>query len=213
MRNYENIDKYLNELEEEIYPAPSDEGHTAWAKDVIDKFLPGDVTTVLDIGCGEGFCKPLFPDGVAYVGITLGKEEYAVAMAKSRNVRMMDMNFLDFDDKSFDLLFARHALEHSFSPLLSLMEWRRVSNRYLLLVLPAPDYWTYAGRNHFYVLNHSQWWNLFEQTNWKVIQEEIFDTRNQLFLDHYLPDEKNRSKVKYPHAPVPVEYRWLLEKK
>ena len=61
MKNYKNIDIYLDELEEEIYPAPSDEGHTAWAKDVIDKFLPGDVTTVLDIGCGEGFCKPLFP--------------------------------------------------------------------------------------------------------------------------------------------------------
>jgi len=212
LRNYKNINAYLDELEEEIYPAPSDEGHTAWAKDVIDKFLPSDVTTVLDVGCGEGFCQNLFPEKVSYTGITLGDEEYAVAMAKGHNVRMMDMNFLDFGDGSFNLLFSRHALEHSFSPLLSLLEWYRVSKKYLLLVLPAPKYWTYSGRNHYYVLNHSQWWNLFDHSGWKVIKEEIFDTRNQLFLDYYLPEEKDRSKVKYPHAPATVEYRWLLEK-
>ena len=41
-------------------------------------------------------------------------------------------------------------------PLLTLMEWHRVAKKYLMLILPNPDYYTYLGRNHYSVMDKQQ---------------------------------------------------------
>jgi len=62
VRDYSRIDKYLNKLGTEIYPQPQDEGHSALALESIRTFMPlaDGVKTVLDLGCGEGFCQDFF---------------------------------------------------------------------------------------------------------------------------------------------------------
>lgn len=200
MRNYQNTERYLNELLASVYPQPEDEGHTNLANKVICHWMSRltSCETVLDVGCGTGFTQSMFESlGVKYEGVALG-EDVAVAQGLGRNVKKMDFSFLDYPDESFDLVFSRHSAEHSPFPLLSLMEWHRVSKQWLGLVVPSPDWYSYKGQNHYYVLNMEQWKNLLDCAGWHPIWEEV---------DNLPPDEK------HPEVTKPHEYWLFCERK
>ena len=132
MRDYKNIESHLDELLEDVYPQPVDEGHTAFLLlDVLDNWIDEleMCDSVLDVGCGEAFLQHSF-EGMAmdYTGVCLG-DDYTKAKELDRNVEKHDFNFMPYKNESFDLVFARHALEHSVMPLISLMEWHRVSKK------------------------------------------------------------------------------------
>lgn len=176
MRNYEYFDEYLNELDEDVYPQPEDIGHTDLADEVIDLWRVDfvDASSVLDVGCGTGFCSKFFEDlGMRYVGISLGESNYEPLTLT------MDFTFTKFRDEQFDMIFARHALEHSPFPLLTLMEWHRVAKKYLILVLPNPDYYTYMGRNHYSVMNRQQSRWILRRAGWEIL-ETYYDEESEL---------------------------------
>ncbi len=174
-RNYENIDKYLDRLAADLYPQPPDPGHTALAQEVIDLWcsrLPS-VKTVLDVGCGQGFCQPMFEKwGCTYTGIALGPDVIP-AQAAGYNVSRMDFNFLEFPDKSFDMVFSRHSLEHSPMPILTLMEWSRVTRNFLGVILPAPEHYTFEGLNHYSVMTVPQFHAICQRANFRPIWTDI----------------------------------------
>jgi ubiquinone/menaquinone biosynthesis C-methylase UbiE len=175
MRDYSRIDSYLNELDGDIYAQPSDPMHAAWATQVIQSWIPNlkdACKTVLDVGCGQGFCKTIFEKlgtGIIWRGVTLG-EDFVKCMEKGLPVNNYDMTFLDsFADESFDLVFARHVLEHSPMPLITLMEWHRVARNWLCLVLPRPIFWSYVGLNHYAVMDTTQVMWLLSRAGWHPI--------------------------------------------
>lgn len=168
---YKNFDAHLRELLNEVYDQPEDAGHTRMALDVINRWMANlpDCHSVLDVGCGTGFCQPMFERfGVNYEGVCLGND-YLVGQEAGHNVKRMDFNFLDYEEDSFDMVFSRHSIEHSFAPIISLMEWHRVARHWLGLIVPAPEHFGYIGRNHNYVLNKEQWENLLLKTGWRPI--------------------------------------------
>lgn len=178
MRDYSHIDEYLNELEQDVYPQPQDAGHTALAlssiKWLIESLPTGSsCKTVLDVGAGEGFCQNMFlAAGISYAGISLG-QDYEVAKVQGLNVQPYDFNFIPLENAIVDLVYSRHSLEHSFSPLISLLEWRRVSKQYLAIILPAPEHYKPGGRNHPYVLFVEQWLAMFTIAGWAVIESRM----------------------------------------
>jgi SAM-dependent methyltransferase len=174
MRNWTYHDQYITKLYGDIYPQPDDSGHTRLAQEVIENWMSKmtTCTSVLDLGCGTGFCQRMFEKwNVSYEGICLG-EDFLEAEKQGRNVKKMDFNFLDYRENSFDLLFSRHSLEHSPMPLLTLMEWARVSKNWLGLVLPAPEWYTYGGHNHYSVMNMEQVRNLLDVSGWNILWDE-----------------------------------------
>jgi len=196
MRNYKRIDSYLNILIGEIYEQPEDTGHTGMSQEVIDKWIPlmPDCKSVLDVGCGTGFCQPMFEKyGVSYEGICLG-EDYSVAIANGKNVKLMDFSFLEYKDESFDLIFSRHSLEHSPMPVLTLMEWYRVSKQWCCVVLPAPEHYTYIGANHYSVMPRDLAREVFKHAGWKVVWEDL---KTITYADERV---------------IPYEYHFMLEK-
>ena|SRR5688572_11335335 len=202
MRDYTQIEKYLDELIKQVYPQPQDPGHTAWADQSIDAFIKTtgihNDLNVLDLGCGEAFMQQTFEVlGYRYTGVCLG-EDYRVAKERGRNVYEHDFTFLPFDDESFYLLYSRHSLEHSPMPLLTLMEWHRLTSRYVAIVVPSPDHWKYGGQNHYYVLHDPQWRNLFDVAGFDVTYFNI--KRQNMTTDPTV-------------AEVEIEYWYLLEKR
>lgn len=170
MRDYSRIDKYIDQLHLDVYPQPPDNGHTELAVKAINQFhiwTSGSVS-VLDLGCGEGFCQPIFEElGYTWEGVCL-QQDYVNAKAAGRNVKEFDFTFLPYKDESFDILFSRHSLEHSPIPLMTLFEWHRIAKKYLALVLPAQEYWGIGGRNHYFVLNRKQWEWMFEVAGFDI---------------------------------------------
>ena len=200
MRDYTHIDRYITRLYGDIYAQPEDVGHTRMAQKVID-FWASRMTTchsVLDVGCGTGFCQPMFERwGMKYQGVALG-EDVVQAQSLGHNVRLMDFNFLEYPDDYVDLIFARHSLEHSPMPLITLMEWARVAKNWLGIVLPAPEWYTYTGLNHYSVMNMEQITNLLKVAGWSILWMDI----KSLPMDKDKPEESLR----------PNEY-WIMSEK
>lgn len=206
MRDYRRVDHYLNVLLGDVYAQPEDAGHTALTKEFIDTRISRITTAhnVLDLGCGEGFAQPMFEElGMDYTGICLG-QDYVEATRKGRNVLKMDFSFLDFPDKSFDLLYSRHSLEHSPIPLLTLMEWHRVSRAFLAVCVPAPEHYTYRGINHYFVFNEEQLENVFDCAGWHVMWHDLHHMRTIV---------KNAAGEDTVGSGKVDEYWYVLEKK
>lgn len=83
-------------------------------------------------------------------------------------------------------------------PLLTLMEWARVSKNWLGLVLPAPEWYTYTGHNHYSVMNMEQIKNLLGVAGWNIMWEEngsdVWDrkTGEQRVCEYRIMSEKKR---------------------
>lgn len=171
MRDYQNVERYLNSLLDDIYPQPPDDGHQEMIKNISTKWLSAltGLDSVLDVGCGQGQAIPNLQNYAKHVeGVTLGTDA-GIACSHDYTVNMSDMSFLPYRDEKFTLIFARHVLEHSPMPLMALMEWHRVAKQWLLLVLPDPKHYGYIGRNHYYVMNRPQIENLLAVARWRSI--------------------------------------------
>lgn len=184
MRNYKHIDRYLNELLGDVYPQLPDEEHTNLAQYVITNWVANlrPCESVLDVGCGSGFAQPMFEMlGIRYTGVCLGAD-YRRAKSSGRNVYKEDFHFLSHDDGAFDLVFARHALEHSVMPLLALMEWHRVAKNWLCVILPNPKEWGWGGRNHYSIMSANQARFLLNRAGWKTIWEDMSCSKELRFM-------------------------------
>ena len=104
--------------------------------------------------------------------IVIDGQDFEKAKKLGRHVLEEDFHFLPDGDEAFDLIFARHALEHSPMPILALMEWHRVAKKYLILVLPKPKFWLFLGRNHYSVVTDSQAKFLLHRSGWDIIEED-----------------------------------------
>ena len=200
MRDWTNIDSYINKLYRDIYPQPEDPGHTELAKKVIDFWMSRMTTceSVLDVGCGTGFCQVMFENwDVSYEGIALG-EDVVRAKEAGRNVKKMDFSFLEYPDNYVDFIFSRHSLEHSPMPLLTLMEWHRVAKNWLGLVLPAPEWYSYKGKNHYHVMNWEQIENLLDISGWNILWRHedlrVYDnaTKSSNIHEYWIMSEKKK---------------------
>lgn len=178
IRDWNNIDKYYDELLGDVYPQPMDEIHYKDMVYGLEKLhsLVKDAHTVLDVGCGQGDAQKIFRVmGYEYAGISLGRD-VEIGQRNGYDVFYGDFHFLDFRENSFDLVFSRHSLEHSPMPLLALMEWHRVSNKYLYLIVPNPDSYLSFGRNHYSIMDSVQLRWLLRRAGWKVLIKEYRET-------------------------------------
>jgi SAM-dependent methyltransferase len=169
MRDYSQLDRFLDSLVSDVYPEAPSELHLSITRSVIDEFLASGTLLkgmkVLDIGCGQGLALERFRDaGLDALGLTLG-QDYEVCLEKGLDVRQMDQNFMELPDGAFDFLWCRHVLEHSVAPLFTLSEYRRVTKPggLIYVEVPAPDTAAHHERNsnHYSVLPLPGWVSLF----------------------------------------------------
>jgi len=90
--------------------------------------------TVLDVGCGDS------PHGDVNVDLYLDPNIHrkeSIRGKKIRNFVLADCHSLPFQDKSFDIVFSSHLLEHKGVNLAkALREWLRVSKTKLIIRVP-----------------------------------------------------------------------------
>ena len=154
--------KFLKKLEGETYPEGITDWHSEITKQMFNKLIevynPQKNSRILDIGCGQGpFLELAKSKGFNPIGITLNDEDVKVCRSKGYDVFKMEQSFLDFPDEYFDIIWARHVLEHSVFPLFTLSEYNRVLKKGGIIYIEVPgnntDCKHELNPNHYSVLH------------------------------------------------------------
>ena len=136
---------------------------------------------ILDAGCGPG----VFIDNAKklgftnIIGVTMGEEDLEACRQKGHIVIESDISDIPLDNDSQEIIWCRHALEHSPYPLFTLLEYNRLlkMHGFLYIEVPAPDTdrnheWT---PNHFSIMGSTMWQSLFKQTGFTVEVHEVIE--------------------------------------
>ncbi len=153
--------------------------HLDITKDVVERFIDplnlAKDSKILDPGCGAGyFLDAMKQRGYTNVtGITLSRDDYNNCEANGHTqMRHRDMNFLEDQDESVDLLFARHSLNYSPFPYMTLLEYNRVlrPQGHLYIEVPSPDcdIKHENNKNHYSILGRDMWLSLLNRTGFDV---------------------------------------------
>lgn len=192
MQDYTHFDEHLKDLYEDVYPQPPDELQQQYGEEVINNWLSDlGVENVLDVGCGQGqFAKAFQNLNIEWNGITLGSD-YDICISNGLKTYQGDFTFINWINyPHYNLVFARHVLEHSPFPILTLMEWNRICNGFLCVILPNPDgliseshVGAYKGRNHYSVMTKEHFTWLGERAGWRVVKFEENDFEMRFLLE------------------------------
>lgn len=186
---------FIDKTEKETYPETPSEIHSQITATVLDTLLskyPIDKgARILDIGCGQGPALDLLRGKgcTSVTGITLNDTDVTVCMEKGHSVLKMDQSFLEFPDRSFDFVWARHVIEHSLFPYYTLHEFARVieNGGFLYLEVPAPETSCHHERNpnHYSVLNMGSWMSLLERCGFAILEDAHFRFTTGMGPDEY----------------------------
>ncbi len=107
-------------------------------------------STVLDVGCGEGFILArLEQERIAQhlEGIEISETSLKIAkeIHPSLSIGPGDVYHLSYDDSSFDLVLCSEVLEHLDNPSLALANIKRVSKKYCLFSVPHEPFFMLAN--------------------------------------------------------------------
>lgn len=173
------LEQFIRQLKADVYPELPAEPHLSITAQMVERLLTkaGVVAgqSVLDVGCGQGLAMRRFlAAGFSPVGVALG-EDVDICRREGLDVRAMDQSFLTFEESSFDMIWCRHALEHSLFPYFTLSEFRRVvkESGIVYIEVPAPDTSCHHERNpnHYSVLGKSMWLSLFDRAGFELEED------------------------------------------
>ncbi len=94
-------------------------------------------TTVLDVGCGNGFFTHPFSELSPTVGLDFSA--FMLSINPCRPLVQGSALALPFGDGAFDLVFCSNLLHHMDDPVAAVSEMGRVSRRYVVLSEPNRD--------------------------------------------------------------------------
>lgn len=186
---------FIDKIEKDTYPEKPSPGHSQITASVLDAILPkykiSRDAKILDIGCGQGPALDIFREKgySSCVGITLNDEDVRICRENGHNVLKMDQSFLDFQDNSYDFIWARHVIEHSIFPYFTLSEFARLLTKggLLYLEVPAPETSCHheSNPNHYSVLNRGAWTSLLERCGLSIQENVDFRFTTGMGPDEY----------------------------
>ncbi len=189
MRDYTRFRQHLETLRKTVYREPKIDYHEKIIDSAFDAFVKnGSFKDVLDVGFGTGYSLEKFKKlDINPIGITLDNNELQGALLLHYDVRLMDMAFLEFEDEKFDLVWCRHALEHSVMPLIVLMEFKRVlkDGGNLYLEMPSDNVVHLDNANHYSLFSDAAWQSLFKKVGFRLLFRGQFSITMTSFTDIY----------------------------
>ena len=186
--------QFLEKIAAEVYPEAPSALHTQITAKAIEHLFAAYTVAgqalVLDVGCGQGVALQHFVErGCRPVGITLNTTDLEECRRQGYTVAQMDQSFLDFEDNTFDLVWARHIVEHSIFPYYTLTEFARILKPGGLLYLEVPGAETSCkhelNRNHYSILSHTMWCSLLERSGFTIAEEQTYFLKNEQGPDEY----------------------------
>jgi SAM-dependent methyltransferase len=171
-----SLDKALST----VYTEQPSELHTAITKGMIEALAErvdrSKIRTILDVGCGMGVAWPFFDkefSGPDIHVITPDETERYSAMAAGCLLIAGTVSGIQHDwGGKYDLIWARHSLEHTIYPYSDLLKLRQLlaDDGLMYVEVPAPG--TICNHefnpNHYSVFGSRMWLALFDKTGFEV---------------------------------------------
>ena len=189
------VTKFLDKIHVDAYQENESSLHADITRDMVKRlsespYWPGYGAKVLDVGCGRGYALGAFKNhGCSPMGLTISEKDAWLCREKGFMVQVEDMTFTSFWDETFDIIWARHCLEHSPWPLLTLFEFNRLMKVGGLLYaeMPAPDTACYheCNENHYSVLLPRNWHTLLDRAGFRRVEHFHLNTQTQVGPDKY----------------------------
>lgn len=148
--------------------APVSEHHRRAVGELWQMLEPLGIKTALEVGTGE-------PPGLVVEMLRQHSIEAVGLDIRSGSDYHKDMHDLPFPDNSFDLVVARHSLEHVLIPYLAVMEMRRVSRLWLLAVVPTDSVKCAQWPDHLYNLSQEGWRTMWRHLGLRIERFEVGD--------------------------------------
>jgi len=178
LEHYARLERFVEERRStDLYPEVPMQAHidiTRGMISMLNQQFPLNGKQILDCGCGQGLALEEFTKlGASPIGITFG-EDYQICKKNGYEVYEMDQSFLDFESNKFDVIWCRHALEHSLFPLFTLHGFYEVLKQdgLIYIEVPAPD--TDAQHennpNHYSCFTKKAWISLFLRSKFLKIE-------------------------------------------
>lgn len=179
----DKFEQYLKLARSTVYSEPEDGNfHNELIKQAVQTFVPlfglSPTSFVLDAGCGPGvFMDEMRSAGFQSLwGVTLSQEDVDACRRKGHGCTLGDISDLDDVDETVDLVWCRHAIEHSPYPLFTLYEFNRVlkpgGGLYVEVPAPAQPRQHEWNPNHYSIMGWGMWVALMQRAGF-----EVFDTR------------------------------------
>jgi ubiquinone/menaquinone biosynthesis C-methylase UbiE len=115
--------------------------------DFILSTIKEDTSSVIDIGCGNGYLlksiKDKFPN-IELNGFDIKNENNLPGVIYTKG----NIEKLPFADKSFDVVTCSHVLEHIVNIEKAISELKRITRRQLIIVVPRQRYYFYTLDEH-----------------------------------------------------------------
>ena len=139
----------------------------------LERLIPANVHTVLEIGCGEGGFRESFSTSVEYWGVEPNKKVGVIAESKLHKVFNATYEEVEHDipDNYFDLIVCNDVIEHmvDHDKFLEHIKSKMKSDGYLLISIP----------NVRYIYNL---YNLIFKKDWQYEDQGILDKTHLRFF-------------------------------
>ncbi len=191
-----SLDKALST----VYTEQPSELHTAITKGMIEALAEqvdrSKIRTILDVGCGMGVAWPFFDkefSGPEIHVVTPDKTERDNAIMAGLCVAADVVCEINLDtwakDLKYDLVWARHSLEHTIYPYSDLLKLRQLlaDDGLMYVEVPAPG--TVCNHefnpNHYSVFGSRMWLALFDKTGFEVMDRGELKINLEIGEDTY----------------------------
>lgn len=106
--------------------------------EIIKNWIPKDVESIIDVGCGNGIISNYLAQSYAVTGIDIS--ETALKEVKTSKIQCSATD-IPVPEKSFDLAFSSEMLEHLNDSDLSkaVSEMQRIAKKYILVSVPYQE--------------------------------------------------------------------------
>lgn len=103
------------------------------------EFVPDDVETIIDIGCGNGIITNKLGELFDVLGVDFSHE--ALKHVNTRKL-CVSASQIPLESNSFDMVFSSQLLEHIEEPELTktIKEFKRLAKKYILITVPNDEF-------------------------------------------------------------------------
>ncbi len=202
----------VNRIDEAIW-ADYDNSNQIEAKlRLIQQWIPQDVSTIIDIGCGNGKISNSLAEDYDVLGVDISSAALQYVQAKKLQASAVS---IPLADSSFDLVLSSEMIEHLTDAdlRLAINEMKRLSKRYILISVPNMEQLPnvqvkcdkcsriYHAYGHLQSFTKSRLDELFEEFN--CIEDICFGPLERVYHPLLLTI-RNKVAGQYFHPDFPV---------